>query len=96
MRQCKTVPPGPCPKCGYDRCWHEIGPGGIAHPCIACGYEDAPVKHDPELEKMLRAEASKGGRSPVLPSLPPLGREHEIRYMLAGVERSIAELRSIP
>jgi hypothetical protein len=49
---------------------------------------------------MLVAEATEqeGRRQPSflgLP-LPPLGREHEIRYMLAVDERNLAELRSIP
>jgi hypothetical protein len=60
---------------------------------------------------MLMAEATKQeGRRHITPErewpyvrvpdgilglLPPLGREHEVRYMLAGIDRNLAELRSI-
>ena len=71
-------------------CWCEER--GHAHPCTACGYEPAPVHFDPALEAMLRAEVKE---TPQSRRMAPLGHEHEIRYMLAGVERSLAEMRSI-
>jgi len=93
---CKRVPPGPCPHCGGITCWHQEGPAGVYHSCCTCGYVDEPVKHDPVLRALLMAEATKRAGTYDYPSrLPPLGQEHQIRYMLA-VERSLAELRSIP
>lgn len=88
-----------CPRCGGPSWWKCERPAGVYYSCVACGYVPERVHSDPEMEAMLRAEVEAKRKGAHLPSfirdLVPAGREHQIRHMLAGVDRDIAQLRAI-